>query len=339
MTLIVTAIFPRFIVQACDRLVTLKPDFREGDSWSNKTIVFRGTDGVLVMSYTGNAFVQNIPTDEWIAGVLWGAAPERGHDNRRPALMQLGGGRRCRVTYSLHLLVESLSALNLPIEHHIEIQGAGYWIRRKRIIPYWFRIGKLAGHREVLFKSSPRQPITAGVRIGSAGMDADRSELWRRIDEFAVSHPERRSVRDIENLIAAFIRDCADKKPGIGKNVLTVVLSPQGGGSRFHGIDSHPVTIVGKGGAIDIPDTVHTPWLVSPGLLRSPSIEGGPGGWNISLAGYPFEIKGGAPLNDHFLSLSSSVDRPTPREMGRFERPSTRRPMRFPFLPPLEPTE
>ena len=70
MTLVISVATPGYGLHVSDRLVS-----RAGapyDALSNKTVVFRATDGLIVLGYTGAAFLDKIPTDTWIADVVSG---------------------------------------------------------------------------------------------------------------------------------------------------------------------------------------------------------------------------------------------------------------------------
>src|SRR3546814_6108171 len=83
MTLVLTAMTPRYVVQAADRLLTKGAAVH--DAMANKTIIYRTRDGVMVLSYSGIAYLSRQPMDEWIAEQLWGDAIGRGPDGCGPA--------------------------------------------------------------------------------------------------------------------------------------------------------------------------------------------------------------------------------------------------------------
>src|SRR3546814_10049493 len=88
MTLVLTAMTPRYVVQAADRLLTKGAAVH--DAMANKTIIYRTRDGVMVLSYSGIAYLSRQPMDEWIAEQLWGDAIGRGPDGCGPAAMMMG---------------------------------------------------------------------------------------------------------------------------------------------------------------------------------------------------------------------------------------------------------
>jgi len=70
MTLIETVSSGKIAIQASDRLVSLKR--QPYDEWANKTVLFTAKDAIVVMSYTGDAYVGDEPTDVFIARILNG---------------------------------------------------------------------------------------------------------------------------------------------------------------------------------------------------------------------------------------------------------------------------
>ena len=69
MTLILSRVTHDFAVQVADRLLSY-PGGSPFDKRSNKTVIFRARDAIVVAAYTGDGFVDRLPTDQWIATVL-----------------------------------------------------------------------------------------------------------------------------------------------------------------------------------------------------------------------------------------------------------------------------
>ena len=71
MTLIIALATPRFVIHVGDRLITMT-DGRRFDSASNKCLIYQTKDAIVSIGYCGLAYLENIPTDQWIAQKLWG---------------------------------------------------------------------------------------------------------------------------------------------------------------------------------------------------------------------------------------------------------------------------
>ena len=70
MTLILGSISRGGIVQVTDRLLTIGD--AEFDLRANKNLIYVTPDVRLAISYTGLAYLDDTPTDEWIARQIWG---------------------------------------------------------------------------------------------------------------------------------------------------------------------------------------------------------------------------------------------------------------------------
>ena len=81
MTLIGTVCSDSWIVQVSDRLLTKAGD--EFDPNSSKIVLYAARNAVVSIGYSGPAFLDNVPTDQWIANWLDGANKAR--RNRRRA--------------------------------------------------------------------------------------------------------------------------------------------------------------------------------------------------------------------------------------------------------------
>ena len=67
-TLTLSLATPAYGLHVSDRLVSKAG--APHDPLANKTVVFRATDGLVALGYTGPAFLKCVPTDAWIADVL-----------------------------------------------------------------------------------------------------------------------------------------------------------------------------------------------------------------------------------------------------------------------------
>jgi hypothetical protein len=69
-----------YVLQVSDRLVTRAKVGASAlthvpfDPDANKNIIFRARDGIVAISFSGNAFIRGVPTDRWIAERLYGSA-------------------------------------------------------------------------------------------------------------------------------------------------------------------------------------------------------------------------------------------------------------------------
>lgn len=91
MTLVLTLVTTRYVMQVADRLVTT--DGKRFDPASNKSLIYLARNAIVTIGYSGLAYLDGIPTDEWIAQKLWGRELPR-HDDGRAVGHVLGGELR-----------------------------------------------------------------------------------------------------------------------------------------------------------------------------------------------------------------------------------------------------
>src|SRR5215216_6024666 len=60
----------RYVLQVSDRLLTLTGGGQEFDPMSNKSLVYFARDALVVIGYSGLAYIDRTSTDEWIAQVV-----------------------------------------------------------------------------------------------------------------------------------------------------------------------------------------------------------------------------------------------------------------------------
>lgn len=310
MTLILTAACPLYVVQVSDRLVTAGS--RQHDGMANKTIVYRARDALVSIGYSGVAYVGDVPMDEWIAGVLWGGPPPRGPDGKRPAKSFAPPPIVRDMGQAVADLERAIKALSLAAidAHGLYLTIAGWQRRRRGVRPVVIEIERR--RRITTLQRSPRH-LSAGqeFRLHSIGAHISAKELRAR---FASLRSERGldcTIEDVETRFVEVIREASIREPGVGANLLSVVLPRPDLGRpmcRFLPAAPHAARVRTAGCDMMMPVS-HSPWIVGPSVLYPPSVEIGE--TVVDLGGLPFVIVGSAPTSG-LLSLSSSVRRPLP---------------------------
>ncbi len=135
MTLHLTYLAPRFVLQVSDRLVT-----RGGsphDPLANKNLLVMLRDAVVTVGYAGLAYLDGVPTDQWLGERLWGEPfPPGPEPGRVPMFIAGGTGRRPDIGYARRKLQTELEAAfrRLPASRRSEpliIVVAGWQWNRK----------------------------------------------------------------------------------------------------------------------------------------------------------------------------------------------------------------
>ncbi|MEJ1967054.1 MAG: hypothetical protein WDN03_00240 [Rhizomicrobium sp.] len=324
MTLVLTAASPYWVVQLSDRLVSINTNGRTDvyDPVANKTIVYRATDALVSIGYSGIAYVGNMPTDEWLAEILWGARLMRGFDGERPA-MTFGGPlhRRDmgRSIINIRRAIESLPVASGVDRYGLFLTIAGWQRHRHRFRPIVVEITRFAGATKV--ERAPRH-WSAGdtFRIHSIGANIDAAALRAGYEQFRTPRGLIHcSPVQIEAVLANTIRSISATNASVGSHILsTILVRPDLGtsGCRFLPMTPHLAQVSTARGNWTLP-VAHTPRIVGAGMLHPPSLEIGT--QQILLGGIPFVIEG-APPQGGFLGLSSSVRRRSPPMVKRKPR-------------------
>lgn len=135
MTLALSMITTRFVMQVTDRLVTV--DGQPYDQESNKNIIYVAKNAVVTIGYSGLAYLGSITTDEWIVRTLLGEDPACQNEETRRALRLRGNGRKtidigCAIYRVLKKSQEALEKETVPEKSKsLQIIFAGWQGRRR----------------------------------------------------------------------------------------------------------------------------------------------------------------------------------------------------------------
>jgi hypothetical protein len=318
MTQILTAACPDFIAQLSDRLVVAKRGsaIEQHDPAANKTVVFRASDAIVTIGYTGIAYVGQIPTDRWIAEVL--CQESFGAPDARFGVRMGGGRRPVDIGQALILLERAIQELPaIPVdEHGLELLVAGWQAWRDDCRPILVELSRYGGRTKL--KRAPRHwPKDSNFRIGVIGVPPKKGAITQRLSKFRLKEEVGQATKrgpllpgHVEGIFLNTLRETSEFSETVGANALSVVLMRPGHGimgCRFYPIQPHHVKMRTAKGEIDV-EVAMTPWVLGPGIIYSPSIEVGDS--VLGLGGLDFHIFG-APANSG-LTLSSSIKRPPP---------------------------
>src|ERR1039458_4982917 len=129
---------PSYALMVSDRLTSLVSPVTGGhlgthDTVANKSVVYLSRDAIVTFGIAGTAYLDGIPTDQWVARELAGQEFQAGPFPGTFAT-QLGGSfRRTRINDVLFRLKERL--LTTPGGNGVALIVAGWRIRRNRAIP------------------------------------------------------------------------------------------------------------------------------------------------------------------------------------------------------------
>jgi hypothetical protein len=308
MTLIFTKVSRQYVLQVSDRLVT--QSYTKFDELANKSIIFCALNGILVISYTGHAFIENIPTDQWISEILIG---ERFlNDDKPPAL----GCLKTKYLYTgpaLNSIKESLSNVGNNKKSWIDkpfyLSIAGWlWAPKGKIRPVMGSLGKSSGTTMFKFRYKPRYWFSGNRFTISAipGSNCRKGTL----QDLANQLPDK-NIDEAEKILSDKIIEVSNYNPVVGPDCMSISIPPP----QLAHIHPLRVKYISKRKAVakllteEDPDFIRvafTPWLIGPGGFSSPSIISGTG--EIDLCIYKVAFEG--PQNQQIAGLFSSLKRP-----------------------------
>lgn len=319
MTLVLTAASPLYVVQCADRLLTMSAGVveRPADPAANKTILYRASDAVAVIGYSGLAYAGQTPTDEHLAELLWGAPLGRGPDGRSPAYRT---GRRPN-HWNMGQAERALeAALAVPAfeGHYVGLTIAGWRNRHGRASPFTVEIERAPGADRCTVARSPRRfTRSASFFVHRIGAEIDADALMERFEPWRGAAGISADAATVEEIFVSAIKDHAAHDVHVGADVLSVVLPRPGrapGLVRFWADRLWPARIEVPGRRAEVEHAGHTPWIIAPGFLAPPSAQVGDVIYN--LGAYEVLVRG-APAAGGVLGLQTSIKRPRLSELRR----------------------
>ncbi|MEU1956427.1 hypothetical protein [Nocardia rhamnosiphila] len=275
MTLLVTAVTRNHAIHASDQLVTYGKAglVVEHDKRANKTIVIVGSDCWLVLGYTGVAYLDGRPTDQFIAEAVSGV-PDLSHGG----VLMRGRGQSLRIHFEEigRRIVESVDAAfkRLPPaaqKHRIILIGSGLQFTK----PTWrhliFQV-EFSKKGWDSFGDAGRRAPWNSYSLNAAG------DVNHHIIDRARSRIEKGAapIERIRSIMVDAVRETGAGSKVVGENVVSVILAPEKCeiGIYFH--------LSNAGPAIDPPSAdparplpapaVYTPFVLLPSAVHCPSI-------------------------------------------------------------------
>jgi hypothetical protein len=285
MTRILAMSSSKLAVHACDRLVS--GDGVPYDRVANKTIVYAARDAVAFMSYTGSAYLENIPTDEWLARALVGewetvAGPpgtstgaltwSSTRHGRLPDWFDVG-----RAAQELQRQLEEVRSILAPDEWPPTVLISGVQWRRSRPEVWHPFLGCVeiaapgARYEARFFEPLPTsQPFSICERPLPwllTALEQDRLQV-----EVMRLGP---AADPIERELVAAVRNAARRSPGtIGDEVMTASISANSANViriRFHSPRKSSMAVTrNSDGKREYVDVAFSPWIIGPTLAMPP---------------------------------------------------------------------
>lgn len=309
MTLILSRNSGKYILQVSDRLITRSGD--PVDQASNKTIIYHARDAIVTMSYTGLAYISNIPTDQWIAEMLIGLPYDR---NRKPPAIGPGTRKYTDIGLSLRIIKDRLESISQTRSEDAKIWNktafdlsinGWQWDKKGHSRPLVAWLSKGADDKSIEIGHKNRDWFYGGRMIVTAAPAGyvKTNQLREITDALSYKSPD-----DSVLYLTRVIQSCSKVFPQIGSDCMSVLLlHPNNGLIRVKYIPDQinkALMISDQGSSII--KVGFTPWMIGPNVTYAPALLFGQG-WQFSLGYFSVEID--APTNPTNFGVLSSQDR------------------------------
>jgi hypothetical protein len=321
MTLILTAVHRHGVTQVVDRLVTRRANgaAQQFDPRANKTVLFSARDAFVTLAYTGLAYIDGLPTDQWIAETLRDKPVALGRDGRRPAMLCFErvanwpsiGQALLRLASRLEATMSRLTPAvwrSAPIT--IVVAGWQQY-RTKRPRAFGLTIAKPKGRlTEVL-----RFPRHLGRGFGL--ITEPDGHLSAEEQRAALDAVRQVTPVDAERAMVAEIRKVAARTDVVGPHCMCILLPPPWVGwarIRYDSPSADMVHLISERATLQIP-VAFSPWVVTEGWTMAPSINSG-GNTETQVGEWLLQIEGTGERRDPRapLGLQFTQDRPPQRK-------------------------
>ncbi|TIP70570.1 MAG: hypothetical protein E5X53_26265 [Mesorhizobium sp.] len=293
MTLIVTCATHFFSVCVSDRLTTV--DERTHDTLANKIVVARLDGALLTLGYTGLAYIDDLPTDEWLVRAvvpdLHKTVAFRFGDTRIPRTVE---GFVSRIVGAVDKRARAKRDL---WANPLMVGISGFKESRAGLRPYHLTITKERQGARLEFQLVTRHlhPRPDAVAIWISGeWETARPQIFntmeKRLAEFLPWSPG--AALEWRTILEDAVKAVAATAETVGPETMSVVHSPYEKLSviTFSGAAPHalPPLIASVMPGFDVH---YSPWILGNHILMAPSVLSG--SLLFELAGHRLYMRGG----------------------------------------------
>lgn len=234
MTLITSAITPRYVVQMSDRLVTTT----RGDAFdarSNKSVLYLAPNGLAAFSYYGLSYLDGLTTDEWIARRITGIPSTGAASGPEWVGMRFGLIPRWpdigKAVLDIALGLEDAFS-RLPRRARTVAPGVhvvGYqWSRRRPLIwtPVAWTIFRPPGRAYGLSPDVGPRPHEVPKFLSAVPHPPFENE---EMEAFAKRLNGGETLDQVESLLAEILEEASHRTDRIGQEAISIALSPSEG--------------------------------------------------------------------------------------------------------------
>lgn len=272
MTLHVSALLGDSAYLVSDRWVT-----RPGEVWEstfNKNIVLRTPDSLVTVGFSGAAYLEGRPVDEWAVGVLWG------EDLDKEAMV---GFRRPDRLHGLSAAIRSLvTALNrlftsahpVPFDRRVHAVAVGWRIQGRRLRPCLLDISNLPTGGFVTVRAHTRRR----QRFGVVKVDPPGWVSRHRLEQLNTALTEDLPHEAREDLMIGLLRELSRAGMPIGPDAMCIRLPRHEPRPTVRFAPEHLPSRVFESladGKTEIMQVAYTPAIVTPRAVQLPSLTTG----------------------------------------------------------------
>jgi hypothetical protein len=330
MTLILTFGTPRYIIQVSDRFVTQGQ--RLFDPVSNKTVIYYAKNAIVSIGYSGLAYLEDVPTDQWIAQKMRGEDRYPESEPGKPPAMISGRAQHwLDIGRSMELIrhdcgeVFSRVAPQVRPRQQFAIAGWQWRCRGRRGMarPIVCEVGNSeepSGRHVFRAECGPRYWHWEGRNRLFLSWIPDcnplsASEMSNLEDELKRTWP---SPDASGRLLVETIRLAARKSSSVGPDCMCVFMPPPSAGIvdvSYVSARQPRALVTGGEKPLSLPVTF-TPWLVGPDSVVAPSMLVGSLSGNLGPITVSIRGPEGPPGTGIRAVMSSQARPPNPLKAG-----------------------
>jgi hypothetical protein len=258
---------------------------REHDPLANKTVLYLAADAAVTLSYMGDAYLDGVPTDEWIARCLRGDAMPPSKEPDHVIRISRPIPPWPSIDAALHRLATGLEGASrrLPAKRsraHLGIvfAGARWDVEGYASTFCGALVSEQTGHGfTVLWGRAPKAPgETASMYAPPYLTRAENDELQKAMRD--------RDLATLEPTYVDVVRTVSGRFAGVGPHCMCVRFSllpdPPTITCTFRAHRTSGKSPPLGGGE---PYLSYSPWLILPGESQAPAESGGRGNWESQL--------------------------------------------------------
>lgn len=308
MTLILRARAPGFVIQASDRMVSLRRGtaLEQYDAASNKSLIYYAEDGILTLAYTGLAYIARKTTDQWIAETMCGVPFPEGctQSYRYVREWRLINAALRNVGEALDRAYENSNEVpSRSRDISMIITGVGWHVNRRRTKAWNIAFDLVKSG------SGSRSVLSYWHRHG-AGFAAEGSGYKLITDAMLEPYYAAPDPLAKARALAGVIKEVSQWDASVGPDALAVILMPPG--CEGSGIAYYTRHYEASEGPLGLePPVFYSPWVLTQEFVSAPSRVWGStidlaGSWRLAMPLNPTDYGG------RFIALMFAQPRRSP---------------------------